>query len=73
MADDTKLTRSGPRESIVAELRELAEGWPHMGRPDLGEAAASGAEAVAEGAAYADVGHTRYSVTKASDEIPPQR
>ncbi|MGV9659110.1 hypothetical protein ACWDR5_19355 [Streptomyces koyangensis] len=73
MTGDTKLTRYGPRADIVAELRELAEGWPHMGRPDLGEAAAIGAEAVAEGAAYADVGHTRYSVTKVSDEIPPQR
>ncbi|MFE1126763.1 hypothetical protein ACFW6R_08910 [Streptomyces albidoflavus] len=68
-----KLTRSGSRADIVAELHELAEGWPHMGRPDLGEAAAQGAVAVADGAAYADVGHTRFSVTKVNDEIPPQR
>ena len=55
--------QSGTRDEVLAELRDSAEGWPRMGRDDLGEAAKQAAVAIAAGETSVSVGHIVYTVT----------
>ncbi|MFI5607765.1 hypothetical protein [Amycolatopsis sp. NPDC051903] len=61
---DTKnLTEvTGTRMELVAELRRLAQGWDHLGKPDLARASEAGADRLLMGEGSVQVGHTRYKV-----------
>lgn len=61
------MTESGTRADLVAKLREMAEGWDHLAKPDNATAAAEGASELATGAASVQVGHTRYVVDESTD------
>jgi hypothetical protein len=53
---------SGPRDHIVAQLRNAAAGWRHQDKPGLGLQAEHGAAHVQGGADMARVGHLLYVV-----------
>lgn len=59
-------TLRGTRSELSAKLREMAEGWDHLAKPELSEAAKAGAEQLEEGASSVQVGRTRYVVTDTS-------
>ena len=52
----------GPRDDVVHDLRDAADGWLAMGRPDLAKQAQQAADAISAGAQSADVGHVTYIV-----------
>jgi hypothetical protein len=55
--------QSGTRDEVLAELRDSAEGWPRMGRDDLGADALQAVDAITGGATEVRVGHIVYTVT----------
>lgn len=59
-------TLRGTRSELSAKLREMSEGWDHLAKPELSEAAKAGAEQLEEGASSVQVGRTRYVVTDTS-------
>lgn len=54
---------TGTRTELVRMLREMAEGWWHLAKDELAEAARDGAERLEAGASSIRVGHTIYTVT----------
>ena len=55
---------TGTRAELVAELRRLAVGWDHLGKPALATAANEGADELACGEwSSIQVGYTEYVVT----------
>jgi hypothetical protein len=55
---------TGTRIELLAELRRLAEGWEHLGKPLKVAEALTGITALTSGADTVDVGHSLYKVTE---------
>jgi hypothetical protein len=55
-------TVKASRERLAEILREMAEGWAHLGNQDLALRALSALDRVTAGAAVVEVGHTEYRV-----------
>lgn len=53
----------GTRAELVAQLREMSEGWSHLCKESLSIAAADAANGLEAGSFSVKVGHTTYSVT----------
>lgn len=60
-------TRRGSRDELVTALEDLAVGWRHLGREDLGRSAAEAADRLASGAYSVRVGRTEFVVTEATE------
>lgn len=54
----------GTREELIVELRRLAEGWDHLGKPAKAREAQEGVNALLTGSTSIRVGHTHYDVTE---------
>lgn len=54
----------GTRDELAAELHRMSEGWYHLAKDRLADAARRGAAELEAGASSVRVGHTRYVVTK---------
>lgn len=55
---------SGSRDELAKQLRDMSEGWKHLGKDSKSEAAKSGAETLASSdATSVQVGQTTYIVT----------
>lgn len=52
----------GTRDELLAELRDSAVGWAHMGKPGLAGEAKTAHRMITDGAESAQVGHLRYEV-----------
>lgn len=61
------MNRRGTREELVKELQEMAEGWDHLCKPELSEAATNAVAGLEGGSFSVKVGHTIYSVDETGD------
>jgi hypothetical protein len=59
----TKPTASGTRDELMSQLKSMAEGWDHMGKPNKSAEAAAAAFELESGASSVQAGHTTYIVT----------
>lgn len=60
-------TQHGTTDELVTHLREMSEGWHHLTKDKLSEAASDAADQLEAGAFTVKVGHTIY-VVQNSDE-----
>lgn len=56
------MQKSGSREELVDELREMSEGWHHLCKDELSQRASEAAQSLEAGSCSVKVGHTTYSV-----------
>lgn len=64
--------KSGTRDELVAELREMSEGWWHLCKDELSASAADAANGLESGSCSVKVGHTIYTVNEHA-EAPDTR
>jgi hypothetical protein len=59
----TKPTTSGTRDELMSQLKNMAEGWDHLGKPKQAAAAVAAFIELESGASSVQAGHTTYIVT----------
>lgn len=68
MTEYMPMQETGSRAALVAKLRDEAEGWSHLCKPRLSEAASKAADDLEAGSLVrVTVGHCTYTVTESSD------
>lgn len=62
-----EMNHSGKRSELVSALNEMSEGWSHLCKPELSEAAKEAAVKIENGESSVRVGHTTYKVSEPTD------